>query len=143
MNALYKHRQREIFTQWYAQDLKNKLDAGIELEAINISLALSIIKPLHAQWQIQLIDFLKTKTTAMAQGFEKAGLMECFNVNCTFLEPANGAHQISVQTIESEEIVDTAAVNNLPGPDLEETSDSEQDSDDDLTITEFLRDKRG
>ena len=42
------------YAEWYSGDIAKALDEGKELDDINIMLKLSILKPLHAKWILEL-----------------------------------------------------------------------------------------
>ena len=46
------------FTLWYAHQVKSELDKGKKIEEIDISMKLSIPKPLHAKWLIDLCNYM-------------------------------------------------------------------------------------
>lgn len=55
-NGFAKRLMKKKISDWYAAQITNALDEGQELDSINIELKLSIIKPLHAQWIIELYN---------------------------------------------------------------------------------------
>ena len=60
VNSWAKDFMREKFATWYAGKIKENLDKGEQLENIDIKTPLSVMKPLHATWLIELdrIDHL-------------------------------------------------------------------------------------
>ena len=44
------------FTNWYRDQVTQTMDKGQELEQIEIPLKLSIVKPLHAKWLIEMYN---------------------------------------------------------------------------------------
>ena len=44
------------FTNWYRDQVTQAMDKGQELEQIEIPLKLSIVKPLHAKWLIEMYN---------------------------------------------------------------------------------------
>ena len=46
------------FTLWYARQVKSGLDKGKKIEEIDISMKLSILKPLHAKLLIDLYNYM-------------------------------------------------------------------------------------
>ena len=52
-NSFFKRK----LTEWYSYEIIRLLDAGTKLDAIDVKLKLTILKPLHASW---IIDFLMT-----------------------------------------------------------------------------------
>jgi hypothetical protein len=42
-----------------------------------VDLYLNVVKPLGAQWMIQLYDYLKSKPDIVQNGFRAAGILDC------------------------------------------------------------------
>ena len=55
-NGHAKRFMKKKFTLWYADQVKSELDRGKKIEEIEISMKLSILKPLHAKWLIDLYN---------------------------------------------------------------------------------------
>ena len=47
-NGHAKRFMKNKFTLWYADQIKSELDKGKKIEEIDISMKLSVLKPLHA-----------------------------------------------------------------------------------------------
>ena len=64
------------FTTYYASVVKQQLDSGRKIDEVDIDLRLTVIKPLHAQWLVDLFNFLtSTKgTEVILKGWKKAGV---------------------------------------------------------------------
>ena len=45
---------KKKFTNWYVDRITQVMDKGQELEQIEIPLKLSIVRPLHAKWLIEI-----------------------------------------------------------------------------------------
>ena len=61
VNSWAKNFLREKFAAWYAMKVKESLDEGIDLEDMDIKTPLSIMKPLHAFWLIDLYNKFTSK----------------------------------------------------------------------------------
>ena len=55
-NGHAKRFMKKKFTLWHAEQVKSELDKGKKIEEIDISMKLSILKPLHAKWLIDLYN---------------------------------------------------------------------------------------
>ena len=53
-----KFMMKKKFTIWYADQSQRAMDAGKSMEEINIDLKLSVLKPLHASWLIELFNHM-------------------------------------------------------------------------------------
>ena len=93
VNSVFKRLQRDAFSNWYALDLKQKLDAGESIEDVKMCLKLSVVKPLHAEWLKKTLSSLETKKEIVQQGFRVAGILECFERNLAETQPL---HQLVI-----------------------------------------------
>ena len=55
-NGFVQRLMRKQFTDWYADQVTKAMDEGQELESIDIPLKLSIVKPFHAKWLIEMYN---------------------------------------------------------------------------------------
>ena len=56
VNGFAKRFMARKFNDWYAEQVSAQLDKGIAIDDINIKLRLSLIKPLHASWLVDLYN---------------------------------------------------------------------------------------
>ena len=61
---------KQNFNEWFATQLRNELESGIELENTTIKFLLSTMKPLHAGW---LIDYYNQLTSSHRKEIILAG----------------------------------------------------------------------
>jgi hypothetical protein len=85
--VVFKKQQRDSFSSWYAQDLKTKLDNGLNVEDVKMCLRLSVVKPLHAEWVITTMPTSKKKKEVGQQGFRLAGILDCFEAILADMQP--------------------------------------------------------
>jgi hypothetical protein len=134
VNSVFKRLQRDAFSNWYALDLKNKLDAGENIADVKMCLRLSIVKPLHAEWLKQTISSLESKEEIVEQGFRLAGILQCFKNNF--------ADTLSLQQLDFNDAVPIATQAELSlAEEMGHDSIEYDSSDDELTIIEFLKKK--
>ena len=60
VNKYAKALTRKKFNEWYAKEINRQLDAEISLEEVDVKLRLSIIKPVHAHWVVELYTQMTT-----------------------------------------------------------------------------------
>ena len=82
VNSWAKNYMRERFSEWYASKISENLDKGTELEDIDIKTPLSVMKPIHAKW---LIDLYNELTSANGQdiiisGWKAAGIYDAVKI---------------------------------------------------------------
>ena len=64
------------FNKWYAERVSSQLRKGISPGDVKVSLKMSDLKPLHAQWVLEMYSYLKHQKESIVKGFEKAGITE-------------------------------------------------------------------
>ena len=64
------------FNVWYADKVSKQLQLGKAAADVKVSLKLSDLKPLHAQWIVDMYNYLKNEKESVVKGFEKAGILE-------------------------------------------------------------------
>ena len=70
VNQVFKKELKACFTKWYADVVKGELEKRVELGLIKPDIRISILKPLHARWLMEVI------AKVPATGFEKAGIKD-------------------------------------------------------------------
>lgn len=54
VNKYSKAFTRKKFNEWYAKEINCQFDAAIPLEEVDVKLRLSVMKPVHAHWMVEL-----------------------------------------------------------------------------------------
>ena len=69
------------FTEWFSARISDELDSGNELENIEIKLHLSVLKPLHAKWLLDLYNYLTSQKgqEIIEHGWKSAGVTEALS----------------------------------------------------------------
>ena len=73
VNKAAKEFLRRQFYEWYAKQVCSHLQ-GKTTEPID--LCLSTVKPVGAQWMVDLYDYIKGKAEIICNGFKEAGLLK-------------------------------------------------------------------
>ena len=55
-NGYAKRYMKNKFCEWYSTQVTQALDMGKEIDEIEVPLKLSILKPLHAKWFIEMYN---------------------------------------------------------------------------------------
>ena len=78
VNSWAKNFMREKFAEWYASQIREGLDPGKDLEDIEVKTPLSVIKPMHAQWIIELYNELtsSSRREVVVNGWKAAGIYD-------------------------------------------------------------------
>ena len=55
-NGFVKRFMKKKFSDWYAAQIMHAMDDGRELDSIDVELELSIVKPFHAKWLMEIYN---------------------------------------------------------------------------------------
>ena len=69
------------FQEWYAKQVCLQLEQNAKQSLVDLHL--SIVKPLGAQWMVELYDYLKSKPDIICNGFKEAN---CRSNCCRYQE---------------------------------------------------------
>ena len=75
VNKPAKSFLRQQFHKWYAEQIYQHLHDKTDVTPVD--LRLNVVKPLGAQWMIQLYDYLKSNPDIVQNGFRAAGILDC------------------------------------------------------------------
>ena len=78
VNSAAKQFTKKEFVIYYSAAIQKELNNGNNIEDIEVDLKLSTIKPLHAQWLVNLFNHLTTadgKATIL-KGWKNSGLLD-------------------------------------------------------------------
>ena len=64
VNGSAKKYMRKQFIVYYSLAVKQQLDSGKAFEHIDVHFHLTVIKPLHAQWLVNMFNFFATQKGA-------------------------------------------------------------------------------
>ena len=121
---------KEKFASWYAQKIREGLDSGLKIVDINIKTPLTVMKPLHAKWLIDLYNDLtsaKGKEVVMG-GWRASGILRAVKEgahNLPTLDPFD-----DIEPLETS-VEDMLTVNSFPEPGHMDVNERNIDSDSD------------
>ena len=78
VNKPAKDFVRRKFQEWYSDKILDQLENNIEEE---IDTRLSVMKPLSAQWTIEMFNYLVSHPSIIINGFREAGITEILDQN--------------------------------------------------------------
>lgn len=78
VNKSAKSYLREKFSTWYAEQVKQQLNAGKQATDVQVDMRLSVMKELSAKWLDSLYDHLRASTQLIINGFKEAGILGAF-----------------------------------------------------------------
>ena len=64
------------FNEWFSNEVASQLKQEISPADIKISAKLSVLKPLHAAWIVNLYEHLSSNQEMIISGFDRAGISE-------------------------------------------------------------------
>ena len=95
-NGYAKKFMKKKFTLWYPDQVQRAMDAGKSMGEIDIDLKLSVLKPLHASWLIELFNHMTLPggRAVSLKGWEVAGITEAVGNGISGLPPLDPFHDI-------------------------------------------------
>ena len=78
VNEPFKQHLKEIFSSWYAQQVKNSVDKDDSVSNVKVDLKTSTIKPIHFQWLINNHSWLSKQDKALIHGWKDSGILTSF-----------------------------------------------------------------
>ena len=77
-NGYVKRFMKKKFTLWYSDQVIRALDEGKDIKDVEISLKLSIVKPLHAKWLIEMYNHMTSSggREVCLKGWKVAGILD-------------------------------------------------------------------
>ena len=76
LNAKAKRFLNEKFEAWYSQEVTKLLNEGSDVYAINITVNVSVMKPIHARWPMHFYDHMQNQVDLIKQSFYMAGIYD-------------------------------------------------------------------
>ena len=58
VNGPAKKFYKDKFTTWYSADVQRQIESGTRLEDVEVDLRMSVLKPVHATWLVDLYNYL-------------------------------------------------------------------------------------
>lgn len=90
--------EESFFTYYYLSAVKQQFDSGKKLEDIEVNFRLSVLKPLHAKWLVELFNFFTSTRgkEVIARGWKKSEIVGLLD-GSTILPPEDPFHEIMTQ----------------------------------------------
>ena len=82
VNGYVKKFIRGKFNAWYSLQIGNQLDAGKQLQDIDVPLRLSLLNPCHAEWLVECYNHMTTTAAqnVIQSGWKATGITEALQV---------------------------------------------------------------
>ena len=108
VNGYAKKFTSRKFSEWYSSQIMKQLDDDEELHDINIDLKLSKLKPLHAEWLVELYNQISTAEgqKIIHSAWKASGITEAMKAGKTSLQPLDPFHDIDPMVELDDEGVD-------------------------------------
>ena len=94
------------FSQWYFKQIQDALDSDKAIEDIEIKVPLSVVKPLHGCWLIEMYNELTSVRCkkVFKSGWERSGILDAITLGLKKLPELDPFADIDM--LESDEIPD-------------------------------------
>ena len=98
VNKYAKTFQKKKFGDWYCNEMSRQLDAGVDLASVVIKLKLSMLKPLHAGWMVDLYNQMTTEDgkRIILAGWRATDILDAVRLGVA--NPSLTAEPISIAT---------------------------------------------
>ena len=141
------------FSTWFSRHISLGLENGMGLDDIEVDYCLSVLKPLHAKWLIELYNHISTdegkeivanswKKTSISDAFKHGSSslqsLDPFADICPLIESLQLSENLSLSTLFPEESEDDS--NSEWEPDGDSDDCSEPESDDDGNVFDAFND---
>lgn len=67
VNKPAKEFLRRKFQQWYSEEVRRQIQSG---KTVKVNLAMSVVKPLGAQWLIAVGEYMQSNPSLITNGFK-------------------------------------------------------------------------
>ena len=74
VNKPFKDKLQSKFSEWYAQEVSKQLEAGTQVEEVQVDMRMSVMKELSSRWFISAYDHIRSNPDIVKNGFKKAGI---------------------------------------------------------------------
>ena len=107
-NGYVKRFMKKKFTLWYSDQVIRALDEGKDTKDVEISLKLSIVKPLHVKWLIEMYNHMifSEGRDVCLKGWKVAGILDAAEKGLEKLPNLDPFHDIDPLTSDPLEEVD-------------------------------------
>ena len=97
VNGCGKQLMKKEFVTYYSNAVKQQLEAGAKLEDIDVDFRLSVLKPLHAQWLVNMYNFFSTERgkLVISKGWKRAEISGLLD-GTTVLPPEDPFENVTV-----------------------------------------------
>ena len=75
VNKSVKDFMRGQFQHWYSNQVCERLAKDTANSDISVDLRMSIVRPIEAQWLINMFNYFQEKPTIIVNGFTKSGIL--------------------------------------------------------------------
>ena len=88
VNGAVKAYMKRRFTEWYSKCIAVQLDEGKEIEDVDVQLKLSVLKPIHANWIVDLFNYFTSEKgrEIISNGWKAAFITEVISTGSHGLE---------------------------------------------------------
>ena len=87
INKFAKDFMKGMFSTWFTRQISRGLENGVELDDIEVDYRLSILKPLHAKWLVELCNHMFTDEgkEIVANDWKRTGIFDAIKLSSSSL----------------------------------------------------------
>ena len=111
VNGYAKKFCRKRTNHWYMEQITEQLDDGKQIEEVDVKLQLTRLKPLHAEWLVELFNHMTTSQgkEIIMSGWKASGIIEAIKKGTVILpnlDPFNDLDPLLTESPNTEECFD-------------------------------------
>ena len=132
VNGYAKRFMARKFNHWYTEQVSAQLDKGVTIDEIDIKLRLSLLKPLHAGWMVDLYNHMTGEAKKIIDsGWTSSGIKDAIRLGLNALPSIDPFNDIAPMMVEPNEnpVLHNPAICNLT-PEFKSIGYSKDDDDD-------------
>jgi hypothetical protein len=91
-----KKFMKEKYAVWYSSQIKAGLEKGIAIDEIDVKTQLTVVKPLHAKWLIEMYNEVTTEKgkEIIINGWRAAGILDAVKMGSVDLQCLDPFHDV-------------------------------------------------
>ena len=116
VNGFAKRFMKAKFSEWYSRQIGKQLREGIELQDIIVPLRLSLLKPLHAGWLVELYNEMTSHKgkEIIASGWRASGISDALKLGTAGIQSIDPFHDLDPLMSQEQAQQETHLLCNIP-----------------------------
>ena len=106
VNKHCKSYLKQLFSEWYSQQIKGQLSLGKKVEEIKIEFCLKTLKLLHAKWLVEYYNEITSEngSSVIINDWKASGIYDAIKVGSSRLQSIDPFEDISALVTEHDKL---------------------------------------